>query len=160
MLSGIDINKLIIKKCTLQSADANMLINALNNELTERYPEEGATHFRLEASEVEEGKGAFFIACNSSEPIGCGAIRLIDPATAEVKRMYVAPHARGHGIGYKILTALEAEAIRLGAEKIVLETGERQPESLALYARAGFVRIPAFGEYVSSPLSVCMGKDV
>jgi ribosomal protein S18 acetylase RimI-like enzyme len=40
----------------------------------------------------------------------------------------------------------------------VLETGERQPEALALYTRAGFVRIPLFGEYIGSPLSVCLAK--
>lgn len=142
------------------SAAAKKIISALNQELTERYPEDGATHFRLEANEVDEGKGAFFIACSSSEPVGCGAIRLIDPATAEIKRMYVAPHVRGIGIGRKIIMTLEAEAIHLGANKVVLETGERQPESLALYAKRGFVRIPAFGEYVSSPLSICMGKSV
>jgi hypothetical protein len=42
----------------------------------------------------------------------------------------------------------------------VLETGERQGEALALYGRAGFSRIPAFGEYVGSPLSVCMAKTL
>jgi putative acetyltransferase len=158
--NSIEINKLIIKKEDLLSATAKKIISALNHEPTERYPEDGATHFRLEANEVEEGRGAFFIACNSSEPIGCGAIRLIDSATAEIKRMYVAPHARNLGIGYKILMTLEAEAIRLGADKVVLETGERQPESLALYAKAGFIRIPAYGEYVLSPLSICMKKKI
>jgi hypothetical protein len=42
----------------------------------------------------------------------------------------------------------------------VLETGERQAEALALYSRAGFARIPPFGAYLGSPLSVCMGKDL
>lgn len=157
---SIEIDKVIIKKEDLLSETAQEIISALNRELINRYPEGTATHFRLEANEVEEGRGIFFIAYNGSEPIGCGAIRLIDPATAEIKRMYVAPHARGLGIGRKILMTLEAEAPRLGANKVVLETGERQPESLALYAKVGFVRIPAFGEYASSPLSVCMGKEI
>jgi putative acetyltransferase len=157
---SIDMNKLTIQKEDLLSATAEKIINALNQELTERYPEDGANHFRLDADEVKEGRGAFYIAYVNTEPIGCGAIRLIDSTTAEIKRMYVARRVRGFGIGTKILMVLEAEAIRLGANRVVLETGERQPEALTLYTKAGFFRIPSFGEYVSSPLSVCMGKNI
>ena len=92
--------------------------------------------------------------------MGCGAIRRLDADTAEIKRMYVEPGARGQGVGRAVLAALEAEGRRLGVTRIMLETGERQVEALALYSRAGFVRIPAFGEYVASPLSLCMGKEV
>jgi GNAT superfamily N-acetyltransferase len=77
--------------------------------------------------------------------------------------MYVAPTARGLGVGRQILNALEAEARRLGARRLVLETGPRQPEALALYAHAGFTQIPLFGEYLDTPhpdLSVCMAKDL
>ena len=56
--------------------------------------------------------------------------------------------------------AATREARALGCARPVLETGIRQPEAIALYERAGFSRIPAFGEYVHSPLSVCMGKDL
>jgi GNAT superfamily N-acetyltransferase len=61
------------------------------------------------------------------------------------------------------LIALEAEARRLGAIRLVLETGPRQPEAIALYSRAGFSPIPLFGDYLNSPhpeLSVCMAKDL
>ena len=74
-------------------------------------------------------------------------MRRIEPGVAEIKRMYVDPSARGRGVGRQILDALEAEARRLGARRIVLETGPRQPEAIALYARAGFAEIPLFGEY-------------
>ncbi|WP_437338073.1 GNAT family N-acetyltransferase [Sorangium sp. So ce394] len=59
-----------------------------------------------------------------------------------------------------ILRALEEQALALGRTRLVLETGVRQPEAIALYRRAGFVEIPPFGEYLGSPLSVCMGKDL
>jgi putative acetyltransferase len=78
--------------------------------------------------------------------------------TAEIKRMYVTPDARGRGVGRAILMALEAESRRLNIRRIVLETGERQPEALALYTKAGYDRIPLFGEYIGSRLSVCMAK--
>jgi putative acetyltransferase len=157
---SLDLHKLTIRREDFFSAAAWKLIDALNKELTERYPEEGANHFRLDAEEVEEGRGGFFIAFIGSQPFGCGAIRLIDSVTAEIKRMYIIPKARGLGLGLKLLMTLENEAVRLGASRLVLETGDRQPEALRLYKKAGFVSIPAFGEYMSSPLSVCMGKDL
>ena len=147
-----------IRREDILSSVANALIQSLNAELSERYPEEGANHFRLDPEEVAEGHGVFYVAYRDAQPIGCGAVRLLDADTAEIKRVYVAPGARGQGIGRVILDSLESEARRLGAPLLVLETGERQPEALALYARAGFSRIPAFGEYIGSPHSVCMAK--
>jgi GNAT superfamily N-acetyltransferase len=144
----------------LTSPAALTLIGALNRDLTERYPDPGTRHFRLAANEVAEGRGAFLVAYLDGRPVGCGAIRRLDEERAEVKRMYVEPSARGQGIGQAILGELEAEARRLGVGRLVLETGDRQAEALRLYARAGFTSIPAFGEYVGSPVSVCLAKDV
>ncbi len=147
----------------LHAPAAQQLICALNAELTARYPEEGANHFHLEAREVSEGQGAFFIAYLHHEPVGCGAVRRIEPDVAEIKRMYVVPRVRGRGVGGRILNALEAEARRLGVRRLVLETGPRQPEAIALYARSGFTEIPLFGDYLNSPhpeLSVCLAKEL
>jgi ribosomal protein S18 acetylase RimI-like enzyme len=55
---------------------------------------------------------------------------------------------------------LEAEARALGLTRLVLETGVRQAEAIALYRGAGFSDSASFGEYVNSPLSVCMVKDL
>jgi putative acetyltransferase len=140
------------------SRAARALIEALNAELAQRYPEEGANHFRLDPDEVADGRGAFLIATRSGAPIGCGAVRRIADATGEIKRMYVSPAERGRGAGRAILSALEAEARALGLTRLLLETGSRQPEAIALYERAGFSVIAPFGEYVDSPLSVCMAK--
>jgi GNAT superfamily N-acetyltransferase len=150
-----------IRREEITSAVAGGMIAALNGELSSLYPEQGANHFRLDLEEVVEGRGAFLVAYSSGKPLGCGAIRRLDGNTAEIKRMYVEPSARGRGVGRVVLRALEAEARRLeGVDRIVLETGERQLEALGLYRSAGFVRIPAFGEYVGSPLSVCMEKRI
>jgi putative acetyltransferase len=149
-----------IRRRDIGSAEALRLIEALNAELSGRYPEAGANHFRLDPDEVAEGRGAFLIASIDGEPVGCGAVRRLDAGTAEVKRMYVTPGTRGRGVGSAILNRLEDECRRLGVGRLVLETGQRQPEALALYARAGFERIPPFGEYLGSPLSVCMAKEI
>jgi GNAT superfamily N-acetyltransferase len=98
------------------------------------------------------------VARVGAEPGGCGAVRRIDTETGEIKRMYVAPAFRGRRVGARLLAALEAEARRLRLARLVLETGTRQVEALGLYRAAGYAVIPAFGEYVDSPLSVCMEK--
>ena len=149
-----------IRRESLSSEVARALIAALNAELLGRYPEEGATHFRLDPEEVGDGRGAFVVAYDGVVPVGCGAVRRLESGLAELKRMYVVPDARGRRIGETIVRALESEARRLGVVRLVLETGERQPESLALYARMGFCVIDRFGEYVDSALSVCMGMDL
>lgn len=152
-----------IRRTDMLSPQAQQFIHELNAETSSRYPEEGANFFSLAPEEVVEGRGGFFIAYIGDEPVGCGAVRRYEPGVGEIKRMYVAPAARGKGVGGAILRALEAEARRLGFTRLVLETGPRQPEAIACYERAGFVHIPLFGEYAHSPhpdLSVCMAKDL
>ena len=144
------------------------LLTALNAELSAIYQEPGATHFRLDPNEVAPGAGIFLVARWRGSPIGCGAVRCLrDPAqmrelgqrVGEIKRMYVAPSTRGQGVGRALLARIEAEARALGLTKLVLETGIRQTEALALYRRAGFTEIPPYGEYALSPAtSVCFTK--
>src|SRR3954470_6172909 len=153
-------SEVIIEPGSILSSTARELILALNAELSGRYPEQGVCHFRLDADEVAEGRGAFMVAYRSTKPIGCGAIRRIEAQVGELKRMYVCPEERCRGVGRKILDALEMEACRLGINRVVLETGIRNPEAIVLYEHAGFSRIPPFGEYVGSPVSVCMGKNL
>jgi putative acetyltransferase len=149
-----------ISREDLMGETAARLIKALNAELSATYPEEGATHFRLDPEETAEGRGAFLVARIDGMPVACGAIRRLDDETAEIKRMYVSPEVRGRGMSRRVLSALEAEAVRLNAKRIVLETGTRQHAALALYDRSGYQRIPAYGEYIGSPLSICMEKHL
>jgi putative acetyltransferase len=149
-----------IRRESISSPIANKLIGELNRELTELYPEPGATHFSLDPAEVAEGRGAFMVAYLDGRAVGCGAVRRLDTERAELKRMYVAPDLRGYGIGRALLAALEDEALKLGVRRLVLETGIRQMRALALYRATGFVGIPAFGEYRDTPTSVCLEKSL
>ena len=154
----------------LTSEVALALITQLNAELSASYPEPGTTHFRLDPGEVAPGAGVFVVARWEGQPVGCGALRCIrdpkllrelGPRVGELKRMYVAPDSRGQGVGRALLERLEDEARKLGLDRLVLETGNRLPGALALYARAGFTGIPAYGEYVASAsTSVCLAKDL
>jgi putative acetyltransferase len=148
-----------IVRAALTDDVSRALIESLNAELTGAYPEPGATHFGLEPGEVSGGRGAFLVVYQGGNPVGCGAVRLLDAETAELKRMYVSPIVRGKGLGRSLVAALENEARALGVRRLVLETGIRQSAALGLYRATGFQPIPLYGEYLHSPeTSICLGK--
>src|SRR3989449_11059661 len=150
-----------IARVELTAEVSRALIDSLNAELSGVYPEPGANHFHLDPEEVADGRGTFLVVYREGAPVGCGALRLLDAETAELKRMYVAPTVRGTGLGRRLLTALETEARTLGVRRLVLETGVRQAAALALYRATGFHPIPLYGEYCLSPEpSVGLGKNL
>lgn len=134
------------------------LIAELDAELNLRYPGEPTNGVATEGFE-EEG-GCFLLAEADGEPAGCGAFRPADAGTVEIKRIYVRARHRGRGIASHLLEALEAEAVRRGYRRAILETGLRQPEAIALYRRHGYRPIPCFGIYVGNPSSVCFAKTL
>lgn len=120
------------------------------------YPPEA--RYALDVTSVQTDDIAFAVARDDQGcAIGCGAV-VFTPPTGELKRMYVRPAHRGSGKAREILTCLEEEAVRRGCTHLQLETGPRQPEALAFYARHGFARCGAFGNYPEHPLSVFMVK--
>lgn len=90
--------------------------------------------------------GAFYLAWRDAKPIACGALKRVDAATFEIKRMWVAPDSRGQGIAKALLAALEAEAARLGATRLVLDTNKALAEAHALYRKAGYREIARFND--------------
>ena len=142
------------------SRDAQRLIAALDAGLAELYPPEQRFGPNLKAQHLEGGRGTFLIARDGGRAVGCGAIRLVDPTTAEVKRMYVEPDQRGRGVGRAVLASLEAAARQLGAGRLVLETGSYSADALALYRGAGFTPVDCWGEYATSPTSICLEKKL
>jgi GNAT superfamily N-acetyltransferase len=148
-----------VRREDLASPTAQALIEALNADLRARYPEgDGMHYFRLDADEVRPGRGAFVVAYDAGTPVGCGAVRTIDTGIAEIKRMYVAPGVRGRGIAKRMLKVLEREARAIGVTKLLLETGTRQPEAIALYSKNGYSPTGAFGDYPPSPMNVFFEK--
>ena len=150
--------RLTIAAEPFDSDDARRLIAALDANLTEVYLPEERFGPNLKAAHLEAGRGTFLVARDGDQGIGCGAVRLLDATTAEVKRMYVQPEQRGRGVGKAVLAALEAAARRLGAKRLVLETGIYQEAAIALYLGAGFTPIDCWGEYASSRTSLCFEK--
>ena len=103
---------------------------------------------------------AFFVAFDNDTPVGCGGLRELDPTEAEVKRMFVDPSSRGTGVSTAILARLEQFGRERGYSRLVLETGDQQPDAIRFYSREGFERIPNFGYYVDSDNSLCFAKQL
>jgi putative acetyltransferase len=143
-----------------ESPDAARLITALDAHLASRYKPEQRFGPNLKPNQLASGFGTFLVARMDGRAVGCGAVRLLDPETVEVKRMYVEPELRGQGVAKEILTHLEAAARELGATRSVLETGIYQDEAIGLYRRAGYSQVDCWGEYAASPTSVCFEKSI
>ena len=154
-------HSIVIARTDFTAEVSRVLIAALNAELSGAYPEPGATHFGLDPAQVSGRSGAFLVIYQEGKAVGCGAVRLIDAETGELKRMYVTPVARGLGLGRRLVAALESEARALGARRLILETGIRQAAAIALYRGTGFEPIALYGEYLRSPeTSLCFGKEL
>ncbi|MFE0424024.1 GNAT family N-acetyltransferase [Streptomyces sp. NPDC058953] len=93
-------------------------------------------------------------------PVACGGLRALDPATGEIKRMYVAPTARGLGAADAVLKALEDRARARAWTSLRLETGARQGAAVRFYTRSGYAPVAPFGAYRDSPDSLCFERTL
>ncbi|WP_256009628.1 GNAT family N-acetyltransferase [Desertivirga xinjiangensis] len=100
------------------------------------------------------------LACIRSITVGGGCFKEIDSDTVEFKRMFVNPYFRGLGVASGILDELILWAKELNYSKVVLETGERQADSISLFEKHQFSVIDNFGPYIGIKGSVCMGRDI
>ncbi|GAB3833593.1 GNAT family N-acetyltransferase [Dactylosporangium cerinum] len=91
------------------------------------------------------------------EPVGHVALRRLG-ADLELKRMFVSPQHRGSGVSVALLAAAEAAAARLGASRLLLQTGDRQPDAVRLYEKSGYTRIPLYPPYETLTYSFCFHK--
>ncbi len=133
------------------------LLADFDRYLAELYPPESG--YGLVVEELQSPNVRFVFVERDDAVVACGALRL-DTDYAEIKRMYVVPEQRQSGIGRQLLSHLEAAAASSGRPLLRLETSVAQPEAIALYERAGFVRIDPFPPYEPDPRSVFMEKPV
>ncbi len=134
-----------IRALPFDHPDAAALISATLADLSARYGGTG-DDTPVAAAEFVPPAGEFLIAYLDGVPAGCGGWRR-HGADAELKRMFTAPAARRRGVARQILAAVEDSARLAGAQRLILECGDRQPEAIALYTGAGYERIRDFGYY-------------
>lgn len=135
---------------------ARTLVAAVQQEYVRRYG--GPDETQVQPGEFAPPAGLFVVAWQDAEPVGCGGWRRHGRDTAEIKRMYVVPAARGRGLARALLAELERAAAAAGCRRIVLETGEQQPEAVSLYASSGYAPVPPFGRYADADGARHLGK--
>lgn len=155
--------ELRVDEVGLTHPDALRLIEEVQREYVVRYG--GRDRTPMEPSYFEAPDGAFYLGYRDETPVAMGGwrfrrdvTRLGSTRVAEVKRMYVAAAARRSGLARLMLAHLEATARTAGADVMILETGTAQPEAMALYQSAGYVRVEPFGYYKDEPLNRCYGR--
>ena len=141
-----------------RAPEAQELLSRFIEEVRRRYDEPPADVGYFDPQLASVPKSVFLLVRSDGKPIGCGALVPMGEELAEIKRMFVVPEERGHGIAKKILEALERFARDFGYEAIRLETGVKQPESIALYAKSGFYRVLNFAPFEDDVTAVCFEK--
>ncbi|TDC36744.1 GNAT family N-acetyltransferase [Micromonospora sp. KC213] len=150
-------SQLDIRPLAFDSPVAQSLIRATLADLAQRYGGNG-DDTPVHAAEFVPPRGAFLVAYLDGRPVGCGGWRGHGDDTAELKRMYTDPAARGRGVARAVLAAVEESARYHGRKRIVLECGDKQPEAIALYTSAGYEPIPNFGFYADEPGCLSFGR--
>lgn len=158
---------MIIRRVPFDHPDAVKLNDEVQAEYSVRYGDEGdATP--MDPAHFVPPAGLYLIAYDEHDsPVATGGWRSQDTndegyqdGDAEIKRMYVTPGARGLGLARRLLSELEADARAGGRTRMVLETGSKQPEAVALYTSSGYEPCAKFGHYRFHELSLCFAKPL
>ncbi|MFQ3455585.1 helix-turn-helix domain-containing GNAT family N-acetyltransferase [Bradyrhizobium sp. UFLA01-814] len=99
-----------------------------------------------EAKDMVRPRGSFIVAMSEGLPIGCVGLKGSSGEFAEIKRLWVAPGARGLGLGRRLMDAAEQAARELGIAVLRLDTNSALPEAGQLYRRTGWTEIPRFND--------------
>lgn len=91
-------------------------------------------------------RGAFILAWSGDAAIGCVGLKGRGGGDAEVKRLWVAPEARGKGLARRLMAAVEDRARGLGISRLLLDTNSALGEALALYRGSGWTEIARFND--------------
>ncbi|MFD9126368.1 GNAT family N-acetyltransferase [Kitasatospora sp. NPDC059571] len=128
--------------------DARYCLRSYADELQERFDGgfDPARSLLPDPRELRPPDGLFLIARFHGEPVGCGGLKLPSDGAAEVKRMWVAPQARGLGLGRRLLGELEACAVRQDRTVLRLDTNAALTAAIGLYRSCGFHEVAAFND--------------
>ncbi|MGW4494332.1 GNAT family N-acetyltransferase [Streptomyces sp. NPDC004376] len=154
-----------IRRVRFDHPDAVKLNDEVQAEYHVRYGD-GGDATALDVTDFDPPRGVYLIAYDERDrPVATGGWRGQDSngegnedGDAELKRMFVVADMRGRGLARLMLTALEDDARAAGRRRMVLETGTRQPEAIALYTSSGYTLCTKFGFYREYESSRCFAK--
>jgi GNAT superfamily N-acetyltransferase len=125
--------------------EALELVAAMEAWVTENFgpttPDRTST---VAAEEMAPPDGVFVVVYEDGEAVAGGGVRRLGDDVGEIKRMFVAPRARGRGYGRRVLEELEAAAVELGYRRLRLDTAQSLTTAMALYRSAGYRDIPDY----------------
>lgn len=130
------------------SADGAWCLAQYQAELARRFDNgfDPSTGNSLDPSDVTPPKGWFVVARLDGRPVGCGALKRLDDATGEIKRVWIAADARGMRLASRIMDRLEAVAAGAGFAKVSLDTNRTLVEARAMYLKRGYVEIAPYND--------------
>jgi DNA-binding MarR family transcriptional regulator/GNAT superfamily N-acetyltransferase len=128
--------------------NARFCIRSYFSELAERFDDgfDPAVSISADDHELTPPAGILLIATLHAEPVGCGALKFRANRCAEIKRMWIAPSARGLGLGRTLLNELETRAIDRDVRIVRLETNRSLEHAISLYRSAGYQEVAAFND--------------
>lgn len=138
--------------------DVTALIAQSDDYMAGLYPPEG--NFAVDIDTLCQPDVAFVVARLNGRATGCGGIKWLGDGTAELKRIFVRDDARGHGLGRRIMTALEGLAEIRNVQRLYLETGPLNTEAVHLYQKLGYRICGPFADYEENLHSLFMSKDL
>lgn len=128
--------------------DARACLDAYAADLDARFPEGFEKSDLVRPEEVSGDAGAFFVAYEEGRPVGCGALRRLEPGAGELRHVWVHPEARRLGLARRLLAALETEAAARGLTVLRLDTHASLTEAQTMYRACGYTEIPPYVDHV------------
>lgn len=139
-------HRITVNRSDPETPEARYCLGEYYAELARRF-ESGfdvRTSLDPEAGSLRPPLGSFLVALSDGLPLGCVALKGNGSETGEIKRLWIAPAARGLGLARRLMGEAETEARARGLKTLRLDTNRTLTEAIVLYRRLGWQEIPAF----------------
>jgi len=146
------------RRCPPDEAPAASLVQGMRAEISAIYDGldlDGPDMPKAGPGELAAPGGTFVVGVLDDVAVCCGGLKRLPDGACEIKKMFVAPDARGRGVARALLEELEARARALGYAVARLDTGPRQPRARQMYERAGYAPIENFN---ANPVATFFGE--
>jgi DNA-binding MarR family transcriptional regulator/GNAT superfamily N-acetyltransferase len=146
--SALGRSRIDVKEVNPRAPEARYCLGEYYAELARRFKQgfDVALSRDPDAKDMIRPRGVFVVAMSDTLPVGCGALKGGAGDIAEIKRLWVAPSARGLGLGRRLMNATENAARELGIKVLRLDTNSALSEAGQLYRTSGWVEIPRFND--------------
>lgn len=135
-----------IRPCPVAAPEAQLCLAAYYGELSRRFGLTFTPDPDADPGAMAPPRGLFLIAARADAPLGCVGFRDDAPGIGEVKRLWVAPEARGMGLARRLMGRVETEARVMGLRLLRLDTSRHLPEAITLYRNTGWTEIARYND--------------